>query len=233
MRDREWVHEVEVIGTLNVLNACADAGVRKVIITSTTAVYGAYYKNPALIPETFPLSPQYASPWVKDKIEAESEIKKFREKKPEMIISVLRLCFVLGKKVNNFFIRSLLRPVVPVVMGYDPCLQFLHEDDAIEAFMLAIEKDYSGEINVASADSVPLSTVIGTGDRKPLPLPHFILYPLYEFLWGINIIDTPASSLNFMRFPFSADTSLAGRVLGFRAKYSSLESVRIFYEFHR
>src|SRR6185503_3638461 len=47
----EWAHELEDVGTMHVLNACAGVEPRRLIMISTTLVYGAHPKNPNFLTE--------------------------------------------------------------------------------------------------------------------------------------------------------------------------------------
>lgn len=228
VKDIEWAHEVESIGTMHLLNACKDANIRKLIITSTTAVYGASFKNPAFIKEEFPFEGAYIR-WIKEKIDCENQIRKFREINPEMIITVLRTCHILGQEISNTFTRHISRKFVPVVMGYDPLFQFLHEKDAKRAFLLAIEKDFSGEYNIAGEGVLPLSKVLSIGKRIPIPLPLPLISKIFNLLYSLQIIDTSSEFLDFFKFSYIADIKKAKEEMGFFPEYSSENVVKYFY----
>ncbi len=154
-----WVyaHELEVIGTLNLVSAAKAANIRKFVFCSSTAVYGASPKNPNYIKETQRLDPHPHSHLVRDKVDAEKEVSVLFDEKPEMIVCVLRFCLIVGPTAKNYFTELFRRTVVPTLLGYDPLMQFLHESDASRALWNAVRKDYPGIFNIVGKGVIPLS----------------------------------------------------------------------------
>ncbi|MBI5117103.1 NAD-dependent epimerase/dehydratase family protein [Candidatus Poribacteria bacterium] len=223
-RDESYAHELEVIGTMHVLNACAQAGVRKIIIASSTAVYGASPRNPNFLTEEHPLSGSKNYRYIRDKIEVENLAKRFREAHPEIIMTVLRFAMILGPTVENLATQYFRRLFVPTLLGHDPLVQFLHEDDAVRAFRLAIEKNCSDAYNVVGKGVLPLSTVISLMGRVNLPLMHSFAYPIISGLWLLNAADAPGQHLDYIRYLWVADGEKAKRELGFEPRYSTKEA---------
>src|SRR5262249_17046786 len=122
-----WAHELEDIGTMHVLNACAETRVRKFLLSSTTLVYGADPRNPNFIDEDAELRGKPSAPYIDDKVRAEKQVRRFAEENPDTVVTVLRAAPTLGPTVHNFVTRFFGRPVAPVLMGFDPLLQFVHE----------------------------------------------------------------------------------------------------------
>jgi len=169
--ERSIAHELEVIGTMHVLNALSQSNVRKLIAISTTAVYGATPKNPNFLTEDIPLMQNMESRFIRDKIDAELQIKRFKEKYPDRTVTVLRMASVLGPRVSTYLSRFLSRQVVPVIMGYDPLMQFMHEDDAVRAFELSIINEFDGVFNIVPEGVMPLTHVLAIGGGFPCPFP--------------------------------------------------------------
>ena len=143
-RDGAYAHELESIGTLNVLAAAAAAGVGHVVLRSFTAVYGAHGRNPAFLTEDRPLQPNLSLGWARDKLEAEQHAASFARRYPGMKITVLRFAPLFGPGVRNFYTAIFDHRLVPVLMGYDPLMQLLHPDDALAAFLTAVERRAGG-----------------------------------------------------------------------------------------
>ena len=125
-RDGSYAHELESIGTLNVLAAAAAAGVGHVVLRSFTAVYGAHGRNPAFLTEDRPLQPNLSLGWVRDKLEAEQHAASFARRYTGMKITVLRFAPLFGPGVSTFYTAIFDHRLVPVLMGYDPLVQLLH-----------------------------------------------------------------------------------------------------------
>lgn len=224
-RDGTFAHELESIGTLSLLAAAAAAGVRRVIMRSFTAVYGARGQNPSFLTEDRPLQPNAALGWVRDKLEAEQHAASFARRYPDMAIAVLRFAPLFGPHVRTFYTRIFDKRVVPMLMGFDPLIQMLHPDDALEAAERALERDVRGAFNVVPKAPMPLGAALHLAAKVPVPVPHPLAYAASEALWAAGLTEAPAGFLDYVRYPWVADGTRAERELGFRARYSSREAL--------
>jgi UDP-glucose 4-epimerase len=224
-------HELESVGTRHVLVAARHANVRKVVMWSQTLLYGALPSNPNYLTERHPLRANTmsrnaeADVWFADKIEAEAEVLRFADKSKGTIVTVLRTAPILGPTVQNFLTRFLARRMVPVAMGFDPLVQFLHEVDAIAAFKLAIDRDHPGVYNVVGDGVLPLSTVIKLAGRLAVPIPHPFAQTMGAVFWMAQIASVPPSFMHYLRFLCVADGTKAQKELGFRPAYTTREAI--------
>jgi UDP-glucose 4-epimerase len=224
-----WAHELESIGTMHVLNAAAECQVRKVIAWSQTVVYGANPLNPNFLSEEHELrGDKSRSRFVREKVEVERQVRRFRAENTDTIVTTLRTATTLGPTIRNFATRFFQRPVAPVLMGYDPLMQFVHERDVTDAFAAAVENDYPGEYNIVGDGVLPYSTILALMGKVPIPLPHFLAYPLSKALWATQIFDSPPNFLDFLRFLCVADGGKARRVMGFAPRYDVKATINDF-----
>jgi UDP-glucose 4-epimerase len=224
-----WAHELESIGTMHVLNAAAECQVRKLVVWSQTVVYGAHPLNPNFLSEEHELRGGVSrSRFVKDKVEVEKQVRRFRGENPDSIVTTLRTATTLGPTIRNFATRFFSRPVAPMLMGYDPLMQFVHERDVIDAFCRAVDNDFPGEFNIVGDGVLPYSTILALMGKVPLPMPHFVAYPLSRALWATQIFDSPPNFLDFLRFLCVADGRKAERVMGFRPQHDIKSTVHEF-----
>jgi UDP-glucose 4-epimerase len=223
-----WAHELESIGTMHVLNAASEAHVGKLILASTTLVYGASPLNPNFLTESHPLKGHPKSRFVKDKVEAEKQVDRFARENPECVATVLRPCATIGPRISNFATRFFSRPVCPILMGYDPLMQFVHEDDVVDAFVLAVGGSHPGAFNIVGDGVLPYSTVLALMGKIPLPMPSFVAYPLSQALWMTQIFDSPPNFLDFLRYLCVADGTRAKRLMGFAPRRDIKQTVNDF-----
>ncbi len=226
-RQGSLAHELEAIGTMHVLDASAEAGVKKIVLRSSTMVYGARPQNPFFLPEEAPLMPP-AESFVADKVEAERQLKQFAERHMDVNCVVLREGVALGPNASNFFCNLLKSKVVPMVMGFDPLMQFIHEDDLIEYYMAALFKDVEGTYNVVAPGVLRYSKVLDICNRQKICIPQSLLKPGLGMLWALKAYDVPPDLVAYLMYPLIADGSRAEYVLGIKAKYSSEDAVREF-----
>jgi UDP-glucose 4-epimerase len=224
-RDAGYVHELESIGTLNLLAASAAAGVRHVVLRSFTAVYGARGQSPSLLTEEHPLQPDPSLGWAREKYEAEQHAAAFARRYPGMTVTVLRFAPLFGPGVHTFYTSVFDRRVVPVLMGYDPLIQLLHPDDAVEAAIAALGRAPAGPLNVVPKASIGLLAALHLGGKLPVPVPHPLAGAATAMLWATGLGPAPAGFVDYARYPFQADGSRARRELGFSPRYTSREAL--------
>ncbi len=227
-------HENNVIGTMNILAACsgADSCVRRLIVKSSAHYYGAEQDDPAFFTEAMRRPHPPRTPLERDIIEAEEAVADFAEKNPDVEVTVLRCANVLGPDVDTAFTRMFALPLVPMVLGFDPRLQFVHEDDVVHALEHAALHPTPGVYNVAADGVLALSEVIGLLGKRPAPvLPPWgtglLAGPLRRF--GLRI---PDEMLNQLRFGRGVDNRRF-KASGFEYGYTSRESVVALAEHQR
>jgi UDP-glucose 4-epimerase len=220
----EYAHELEVIGSLHMMNAAAAAGVGKLVVMSSAQVYGAYPDNPNFLTEDHPLRAHPEAHAVRDRAEMEGLLALFAARHPNMVVTSLRPCWVIGPDYESAVTRHLERGRVTTLLGYDPLLQLLHEDDLLRAVELTFERDAPGPINLAGEGVLPLSTLLRLAGKRPWPLPHPLVHRL-GYLESISRTgDPPEAFYDFLRFLWVVDTSRARDLLDFRPGYTTKEA---------
>ncbi len=233
IRDSGYAHEVEAVGTAQVLAACARSKVPRFTMVSTTLVYGASPKNPGFLTEERPLAFAPPTRYLSDKIEAERQVQRFRQSCPSVRSTVLRLAPVVGPHADNPIARYLARKVAPMVLGFDPLVQCLHEDDAAEAVLLAALSDADGDFNVTGRGALPLSAAIRAAGAVPVPLPIPLASAALRSLNALGVLAVPPALLDYLHYPWVADGGRAERELGFKPRFSSREALLSFAQARR
>jgi len=220
------MHENNVIGTMNILAGCAgsDSPVRKFIFKSSAHCYGSAQDDPAFFTEEMPRARPAGSLLERDVIDAEAAVEDFAQKNRDVAVTVIRFANVLGSDVDTAFTRLFSLPLVPMVLGFDPRLQFIHEDDVVHALEHAAFHLVPGVYNAAADGVLALSEVIGLLGKRPLP----VLPP-----WGAGILAGPLRRLGFripdeilglLRFGRGLDNRLL-KATGFEYGFTSRETV--------
>lgn len=216
-----WAHELESIGTLHVLNACTESRTLKVVLWSQSLCYGAKPDNPAYLREGRELvgAARPNDTFFSDKIDAERQVRQFAEEHADRRVTVLRMAPILERGASNFISRMLSSRTIPVLLGYDPLLQFLHRDDANRALKMVVDEDHAGVFNIAADGVLPLRTITGLLGRVPLPLPLPLARRVAGVLWMGQVIDVPPSFLDYWRYPCVMDTEKARQKMRFFAEH--------------
>jgi UDP-glucose 4-epimerase len=222
-RDAGMAHEVEVIGTMRVLEALSRAPVPRLIVPSLTALYGARPSHPALLREDSPLLGCPESRFISDKVDVERQIERFREAQPDVHVIVLRMAPIVGPTMDNPLTRLISKSVVPTLFGFDPLLQTLNEEDATRALHLALRTERAGTFNIVSAPS-PLSTLIRAAGNTVLPLPGPLARRALRALNSWGGIGVPMPLLDYIHYGWVADDARARHELGFTPAHRSLDA---------
>ncbi|UCD56216.1 MAG: NAD-dependent epimerase/dehydratase family protein [Candidatus Hydrogenedentota bacterium] len=233
IEDTTYAHEVNSIGTMHILSACAESPVRKIVVGSRTLVYGAQYDNPHYMSEDHPPRPRLDYEFQLDKVEVERQLLRFWKDNPSTIVTALRHCSIIGPTVENCWTHYLSMPVCPTVLGYNPLIQFISEEDVIGAFKLAVDEDFPGVFNIVGNRVIPLSMVLKLANKPRLPMPYPVAENLFRVLWITRLGPFPPEHLDFLRYHCLADGSRAREVMGFEAKKTAWQALEEFLEVRR
>jgi len=220
------MHEINVIGTMNLLAAAGTAGspVRKIVVKSSTLVYGSNYQDPYFFREDTPRTRGAQTRIEASLLECESFVRDFAEDNPHVLVTMLRFSNVLGDHMQTPFAQALRMPVAPEVFGFDPRLQFTHEDDVTNAIMYATTHDVPGIYNVAGDGMVTWSEVCRILGRPRVPLPPVLTNAAAGPLRMLRVLDLPPEMLSLLRYGRGVDNSRF-KETGFRYKYSTAGAV--------
>lgn len=218
-KTRQQRYNANVLGSKRLLELCRKYQVGQVIIHSTYYVYGASAYNPALIDEEAPLKASEITQDLVDSVELESLANIYLWKHPELNITILRPCNVLGPGVRNSMSILLSRPLAPVLVGFSPMMQFLHVDDMADAMVVAFEKNRPGIYNVAPDDYVPYQEAVSQCGCKRLPvlsvppsLPRLVSTMLN---WNAFF---PPYLINYFKYPVVLEGRLFRETFGWKPR---------------
>jgi len=145
---------------------------------------------------------------------------------PELRTCVLRPVPTLGRYYSTA-IGTYLRMSRPVtMMGFNPMIQFLHEEDLCEAVALAVEKGLRGVYNVAGPGEVPLRVAIHETGGRVLPLPEPVARPLIRRLFSLGLVRIPPGAIDYIKYPCTIAGERFVRETGFRPLFGLKESFR-------
>jgi len=160
-------NEVNITGTLNILLAARDNGVKKVIYASSSSVYG----NTATLPQREDMPPDPLSPYALTKLAGEYYCNIFRQIYGLPTVS-LRYFNVYGSRqdlksqyatVIPAFIEMILQGLPLIIHGdgeQSRDLTFI--DDVVRANILAAESDAEGTYNIGCGKSTTINQLAGS-----------------------------------------------------------------------
>ncbi|MDP9797995.1 UDP-glucose 4-epimerase [Catenuloplanes nepalensis] len=170
---RGAMKEHNVIGAMQLLAAAQQAPrLRKLVMRSSTAAYGASFRDPGVFTEDTEPREVPRGGFARDILDIEGYVRGFRRRRPDVVATVLRFAPFIGSRAETSLTRYFSQPFVPTVFGRDARLQFVHIDDALEVMHRAIAEDHAGTFNVAGEGVLALSQAIRRAGRVPVPVPE-------------------------------------------------------------
>ncbi|MDA8188237.1 MAG: SDR family oxidoreductase [Dehalococcoidales bacterium] len=236
IHDEKATRRVDIDGTKNVLQACDEVGVKKIIFTSSTTSYGVHPDNGKLSTENTPRRGHPAFQYSRDKAEAEALFEEYQASHPDTCVSIPRICILAGPHTDNYLSRYVSRSIVFIVQGQDPPFQFIHEDDAVDVLVKLLLGNHPGAFNIAGEGTIHLGDLGRLFGTHLIPVPYSILYPFTALFWALRVkavTEAPPSVLDFLRYPWVADCSKAKRELGFQPTYTSTQALQSYVEARR
>jgi UDP-glucose 4-epimerase len=225
------LHETNVIGTMNLLAAAGAPGssVRKVVVKSSTLVYGSSPRDPNCFRESMERTGPARTPVERSLLEVDGYLADFAQDHPEVAVTRLRFSNVLGPDLDTPLSRALRLPVAPEVFGFDPRLQFTHSDDVLGALAHAAFDDVPGTFNVAGDGLVTWSDVCAIVGRRRVSLPPYGTGLAAAALRRLGVVDLPPEVLELLRYGRGVDNSRY-KATGFRYRYTSAAAVDAFVQ---
>ena len=214
--------ELNVIGTMQLLAACQQApDVRKLVVKSSAAVYGASNRDPAMFNEGMNAKRLPGGGFAKDVTEVESYVRGFARRRPDVSVTMLRLANLIGPNVTSSMTGYFRLPLIPTVAGFNPRLQFAHESDALHVLEHSTASDVTGTFNVAGDGVLTLAQAVRTIGRPSLPLPGFALPMFGKAIRQTRVADFSPEQVAYLTFGRGLDTSRMRKVLGYEPKFTT------------
>lgn len=225
------MHEINVIGTMNLFAAASAAGstVRKVVVKSAALVYGSSPKDPYWFRETDRRVVPAKTRVERSLLEVESYVRDFARDNPHVTLSLLRFCNVVGPDITTPLTKSLRLPLVPKVAGYDPRFQLVHEDDVVAALLFAIDREVPGIYNVAGDGQIPWSEVMSIAGKRGIPMPPFGIAVATDPLQRLGLVDFAPEVIELLKYGRGIDNR-AFKEAGFTYEHTSAGAVEAFVQ---
>ncbi|MBW1848221.1 MAG: NAD-dependent epimerase/dehydratase family protein [Deltaproteobacteria bacterium] len=227
IHNKKLMENINVSGTENILSACIETNVSRLIYTSSATAYGFHPDNEVPLTEESALRGNDDLTYSKNKKEIEFLMKKFIENYPDIAVTILRPCYVVGPGFDNPMSNYLKKPMVLLPKKTAP-MQFVHEDDLIRIIILCLEKAITGIFNVAGKGTMELEEMVDLLGNKIIRLPDSVLKFLNQMLWYLRIAEAPSSGINQVRYPWIASPEKLIQETGFAYEYNTKSAFKDF-----
>lgn len=237
MHDARAQRQINVGGLLKVLAAAAEAEVPHVVVLSSATAYGAHDDNPEWLAEDAPLRATPAFPYAHEKREVEELCAQWARENPGARLSLVRPCVIFGPGVDNFISRFTTRPVVPLVLGRDPPMQLVHEDDAARAVWFIARRPAGGlrpgapeAFNVAADGLLTYGDVSRVLGGRVIRLPSPLVRAVVGAAWRLRlraVTEAPPGMVPFIEHRWCIDNRRLKQE-GFRYLHDARQTLEAF-----
>jgi UDP-glucose 4-epimerase len=192
--------DLNVLGTRNLLDLCLKFELEQAIVMSTFHVYGAHQHNALYLNEESTLRASQIFPELADAVALDNVATAFLWRNRRIKTLIIRPANIIGPSIKNALSNLLRQRLAPYLMGFDPIMQFLHEQDAARALVLAVRAHRYGVYNLAGEGVVPYTDAITLAGGRPMPVPHLVAYPLVDRLARLGL-RFPMHLLDYFKYP--------------------------------
>lgn len=226
---RSAMKEINVIGTMQLFAACQKAeSLRKVVMKSTTAVYGSEPTDPAIFTEDMSPRSQPKTGYAKDAVEVEEYARAFGRRRPDVVLSILRFANFIGPMIDTPLTRYFSLPVVPTALGFDPRLQFLHEQDAIEILYRATRHDHPGMFNASGDGVIYMSKAVRMAGKVSLPVFVPLMGAVAAAVRQTGLVDFSSDQIKFLLYGRVADVDRLKKQFAYTPEFTTEEAFQDF-----
>jgi UDP-glucose 4-epimerase len=220
------MHDVNVIGTLQLLAACERVPtLRTIIVRGSAGIYGAEPHAPQFFKEEmarlFPLRTRFQ----RDVAEIENYFETYARRHSGVSCTMLRYQPAIGPGLRTQITRYLSQPICPTYMGFDPRIQLVDIEDALEAIVATVANPVRGAVNVAGPGTIGLLRMIRLAGKRALP----IASPLFGAVTSTGQrLGLDAQSDDFqrlLRYGRGVDTRRLTDEVGYTPRHSTVQAV--------
>jgi len=230
--NRELEYAVDVLGTRNVLEACAGAGVRRIIVTSSGAAYGYYADNPAWLTEDDPVRGNEAFAYAHHKRLVEEMLADYRGRHPALEQVVFRVGTILGESTRNQITALFERPRLIAIRGSASPFVFIWDRDVAGAIERAVFDGPAGIYNVAGDGALSIQEIAARLGKRCITLPPGLLRAVLAVLHPLGLSQYGPEQVDFLRYRPVLDNRRLKEVFGYVPRLSSAEVFELFRKSH-
>jgi len=218
-------YQINLNGTRSVFDYSDRYGIERVVFVGRHTYYGASSDAPLYLSEEDPPHAVTTFPELADMVAADLYAGSAMWRYPNIMTSVLRICYTLGPSRHGTLADYLRGPRVPTVLGFDPLFQFMHEHDVARAIVSALGTELRGVFNVSGPQPIPLSLLVKLTGRAAVPMPE----PIFKRVVGhFGFPKLSHDAINHIKFPVVIDGNLFKESTGFEHAYDEIRTVEAF-----
>jgi UDP-glucose 4-epimerase len=220
------MHDINVIGTLQLLAACERVtSLSTIVVRGSAGIYGSEPHAPQFFKEEmarlFPLRTRFQ----RDVAEIENYFETYARRHSGVSCTMLRYEPAIGRGLRTQITRYLSQPVCPTFMGFDPRIQLVDIDDALEALVAAVRNPVRGAVNVAGPGTIGLARMIRLAGRRALPIASPLFGAVTATGQRLGLDNQSEDFQRLLRYGRGVDTRRLTEEIGFTPRVSTVQAV--------
>lgn len=221
--DRDFEYSVDVEGTENILKGCIEAGVEKIIISSSGAAYGYYADNAEGLTERDPLRGNFEFAYSYHKRLVEEMLERYRKEHPSLKQVIFRIGTILGENTRNQITALFEKKRLIAIKGSKTPFVFIWDKDVSGAIQHGIFTDKEGIYNVAGDGALSIYEIAEILGKKTITLPPWLIKTALFFLKLFGLSQYGPEQVRFLQYrPVLLNTQLKEE-FGYLPKKTSRE----------
>jgi len=225
-RSRVDQYRSNVVGTQRLLDLAARYAVERFVMLSSANIYGPDPDNSHFLNEDAPLLGAEYHAEIRDLVAVDSIVQSFFYRQPDIATVLLRPVHIVGPRVRNAPSNYLRLERPWTIMGFDPMVQLIHEEDVVCAILMAIRAPVRGVFNIVGPGEAPLSRIFRVLGRRMRPVPMPFAKRLLASAWRVGLTGFPPPELRHVQFNCVVDGTVARDELGFVAERDLIATIR-------
>ena len=224
--DYEGARRIDIDGARNFIEACQKASVGHLLYLSSHTSYGPHPDNPVPLTEEAPLRPIRSFQYSWDKGEADRMFQDVMERCPDLCVNVVRACSILGPQGIGSVSTGMFQSVMIRLIGYDPLVQFLHEEDLADLITTLLRRRRRGVFNAGGDGALRYREIIAATGRSCVAVPAGMLSLLLTLSWRLRLqSESPPGGLEFIKYPIVVSTKKVREEIGFEFRYTTRDTL--------
>ena len=203
---------------------------KRVVMKSTTAVYGSDPTDPSIFPEDVGPSSHPKTGYAKDAWEVENYARSFGRRRSDVELTILRFANFIGPQIDTPLTRYFSLPAVPTAFGFDPRIQLLHEDDAIEVLYRATREPHPGTFNVSGEGVVYLSQALRLAGKVAVPILTPFMNLVASAVRQTGVVDFSPEQIHFLQWGRVGDVNRLKTKFGYTPRHTTQQALEDFIQ---
>ena len=212
--------------TATLLKLVEEVGAKKLVVLSAATLYGPSAVSAAFMSEDAALLGGQRHPRMADAIAVDMMVQSFFWKSPGTETVILRPVHIIGPHMQNLVSRYLRMLRVPTLLGFDPMVQLVHEDDLTDAVVKALADGVRGVFNITGPTQAPLSRVLAVRGSHTIPVPGPLLAAALSRMGALRLTRVSDDELVHLKYACLVDGKRAQTVMGFAARRGLQDALR-------